>query len=475
MQTNLRKTKIVCTIGPASSSEEMLEKLINAGMNCARLNFSHGDYAEQSEKIENIRKVNKKLGTNIAIAIDTKGPEIRLGDMGKGVSFESGDIVTVTPEEVVGTKEKFQINCPEMFDDVSVGSRILMDDGKVSMDVIKKNEDGTLQCRIFNSGVLKTKKSANVPGAKLTMPFISQKDENDIRFAARNDADFIFASFVRRKDDILEIRKILEEEGNNNCEIIAKIENQEGYDNAKEILEVADGIMVARGDLGVEVSFELVPVYQKHLISLANDAGKPVITATHMLESMIHNPRPTRAEASDVANAVLDGSDAIMLSGESASGDYPVEAVENMSKLAFNAEKMLDYHKYVNKASYLTHRTMNEAIGIAVAESCLTLSNVSSVMAFTETGGTPKRLCRFRPAAPIIAATNSARCARKMAIYWGVYAKLDFDITDSVFYDVTAQRLADDLGLEKDSIIIITCGWKTGHGNTNTMRFLEVD
>ena len=471
----MRKTKIIGTIGPACESPEVLEALIKAGMNCARLNFSHGNHAEHLDRIRKIRQANSKLGTQVGIAVDTKGPEIRLGDMGDGVEFTKGDIVTVTKENIMGSKEGFQIQCPELFNDVEIGSRILMDDGKMSMEVLEKLENGDIKCRIRNSGILKTRKAANVPGAKLTMPFISEKDAKDIRFAAKNDVDFIFASFVRRADDVRQIRELVHQEQNYNVEIIAKIENQEGFDNLDEILKVADGVMVARGDLGVEVSFSAVPMYQKSIIQRCNYVGKPVITATHMLESMMHNPRPTRAEASDVANAVLDGSDAIMLSGETAAGEYPVEVVETMADIAERAENMIDYRHYINATSYLTSRTKNEAIGIAIAESCLTLDNVSCVMAFTETGGTPKRMCRFRPMLPLIAATNSTRTARKMSIYWGVYPELDFDITDADLYDNTAQRIAHRMGLPKDSTMIMVSGWHAGHGDTNTMRFLDVD
>lgn len=471
----MRKTKIVCTIGPACEDQETLENLIRAGMNCARLNFSHGTHAEHLVRMRKIRNANSKLGTQVGIAVDTKGPEIRLGDMGDGVEFVTGDTVTVTKEPIVGSKEGFQIQCPELFNDVEIGSRILMDDGKMSMEVIEKLKSGEIKCRILNSGLLRTRKSANVPGARLSMPFISEKDEADIRFAAKNDVDFIFASFVRRADDVIQIRNLLHDEDNYNTEIIAKIENQEGYDNLDEILKVADGVMVARGDLGVEVSFSAVPTYQKSIISRCNYVGKPVITATHMLESMMHNPRPTRAEASDVANAVIDGSDAIMLSGETAAGEYPVEAVKTMADIAERAELLIDYRKYISVSSYQTSRTKNEAIGIAIAESCLTLDNVSCVMAFTETGGTPKRMCRFRPMMPLIAATNSTRTARKMSIYWGVYPELDFDITDADLYDNTAQRIAKRLNLPKDSTMIMVSGWHAGHGDTNTMRFLDVD
>ena len=471
----MRKTKIVCTIGPASESMEMMEKLVNAGMNVIRLNFSHGDFEEHGNRIKNIRKVNEKLGTNVAILVDTKGPEIRVGIMENGgVDFKTGDLVTITSEEVIGTHDRFQIVCPELFCDVEPNTKILVDDGKLTMTVVEKKGNDFV-CRIENNGPIKTKKGVNVPNIKLSMPFISVKDEADIRFAAQHNADFLAASFVRRAEDINEIRKILAEEGNTTMEIISKIENQEGFDNLEEILEASDGVMVARGDLGVEVSFQLVPMYQKEMIRLANYMGKPVVTATHMLESMTGNPRPTRAEASDVANAVMDGSDAIMLSGETAAGQYPVESVQTMVKIAEATEQILDYQKYVRRNSEQTHRTVNETIGIAVSESCLALDNVSCVMAFTETGGTPKRLCRFRPKAPIIAATNSRTTARRMSLYWGVYPVLDNDILDADLYDETASRIANKLNLAKGSKMIITAGWRAGHGNTNTMRITEVE
>ena len=471
----MRKTKIVCTIGPVSESMEMMEKLVKAGMDVIRLNFSHGDYKEHGDRIKTIRAINEKLGTHVGVLADTKGPEIRIGTMENGgVEFKTGDLVTVTVDEVIGTKEKFQIVCPELFEDVDVDTKLLVDDGKITMTVVER-VGNDLVCRIENSGIIKTKKGINVPNIALSMPFISEKDDADIRFAAKNDCDFLAASFVRRASDIQEIRKILAEEGNDHMEIIAKIENQEGFDNLEEILEASDGVMVARGDLGVEVSLQLVPMYQKEMIAMANRMGKPVVTATHMLESMTGNPRPTRAEASDVANAVMDGSDAIMLSGESAAGLYPVESVTTMATIADATESILDYQKYVLRNSEFTSRTINEAIGIAVSESCLTLDNVSCVMAFTETGGTPKRLCRFRPKAPLIAATNSEHTARKMSLYWGVYPVLDNDIIDADLYDETASRIAAKLDFPKGSKMIITAGWRAGHGNTNTMFITEVE
>ncbi|MEI7667766.1 MAG: pyruvate kinase, partial [Erysipelotrichaceae bacterium] len=320
---NIRKTKIICTVGPASESAEMLEKLAIAGMNIVRLNFSHGDQQTHGNRIELIRKLSQEKGFNLAIMLDTKGPEIRCGEMENDcLNFVTGDIVKVVREVVLGNNERFHIDCVEMYNDVKPGNIILIDDGKMKLTIIEVNP-GVLTCKVENSGVIKTKKGVNVPNVTLSMPFISDKDDSDLRFGCKMDVDFIAASFVRRAQDVTSIKKILKEEGKPKIQVIAKIENQEGYDNLNSILEVADGVMVARGDLGVEVSTQLVPIYQKKIIKRANEVGKPVITATHMLESMTANPRPTRAEASDVANAVLDGSDAIMLSGETAAGEYP--------------------------------------------------------------------------------------------------------------------------------------------------------
>ena len=470
----MRRTKIVCTIGPASESEEMLEKLYHAGMNMARLNFSHGTHEEALKKIKRIHKINKKNGWHIGVMLDTKGPEIRVGKMENDrVDFEKGDIVKLVNEDVVGNKERFQVMCPELFNDVKAGNKILINDGKLTL-TIRDVEPGVITCEVFNPGPVQTRKGVNAPGVVLSMPFISKKDDEDIRFGAKNGVDFIAASFVRRASDVKAIRRILHEEGHDEIEIIAKIENQEGYDNLNAILSVADGVMVARGDLGVEVSLNLVPLYQKHIIATANKMGKPVITATHMLESMVNNPRPTRAEASDVANAVFDGTDCIMLSAESASGNYPVEAVKTMASIAEECERQFPYDTYLAGAITNSNRTMNDAIGISVAESCLSMQNVSAVMAFTETGGTPKRLSKYKPYAPIIAATNSLETCRRMSLYADVYPVYAPDITDKDLYDQTAQKIAKDMKLPIGSTYILCAGYHVGHGNTNTMRFCEV-
>ncbi|MDO4378361.1 MAG: pyruvate kinase [Erysipelotrichia bacterium] len=470
----MRRTKIVCTIGPASESEEMMTKLAVAGMNVVRLNFSHGTHEEHLRKIKLCKKINAKNNWHLGIMLDTKGPEIRVGKMENDrVDFVKGDKVKVVKEDVIGNKERFHIDCAELYDDVQQGTRVLINDGKLTLTVLEKDEEGFM-CEVYNSGPIMTRKGVNVPNVKLSMPFVSEKDDSDLRFGARNGVDFVAASFVRRAEDVQAIRNILDEEGHPEIEIIAKIENQEGYDNLESILKVADGVMVARGDLGVEVSLQFVPIYQKNIIKIANKMGKPVITATHMLESMVSNPRPTRAEASDVANAIFDGTDCIMLSAESASGEYPVEAVKTMATIAEECEKNYNYQRYLERAIDDSTRSMSDAIGISVAESCLTMQNVSAIMAFTETGGTPKRLMKYKPCAPIIAATNSLSTCRKMAIYSNVTPVYAPNIVDSDLYDITASQVAKQMKLPVGSTYIITAGWHAGHGNTNTMRFAEV-
>ncbi len=470
-----RKTKIVCTIGPAIDSYEMIKKIINAGMNVGRLNFSHGNPEEHKKRIEMIRNTAKELNRYIGIMADTKGPEIRTGMFEEGkAEFKTGDHVRILKEEIMGNKEAFHISSPELFDDIEVGDFLLIDDGKMRLTVIKKSE-GEFTCVINNSGVIKSRKGVNVPNVKLSMPFISKKDDEDIRFACHNKVDMIALSFVRRKEDVLAVREILKQENSENIELIAKIENQEGVDNINSILEVADGIMVARGDLGVEVSTQLVPIYQKKLIQKANEVGKPVITATHMLESMMASPRPTRAEASDVANAILDGSDAIMLSGETAAGEYPIEAVLTMDTIAKTVEDIIPYEERLQKAIKSSHQTTNDAIGIAVSQTVLTLPKAEVIIAFTETGGTAKRMCKFRPGVPIIAITDSIETCQRLSYYWGVFATIGENITDLRYHDELAIRVAKDFGFKKGATLVITSGWGQKHGSTNTMRIIDIE
>lgn len=468
-----RKTKIICTIGPVSESQEMMEKLVQTGMNMIRLNFSHGDYEEHGNRIRNIRAVDKKMGCNTAILLDTKGPEVRLGDFeNKEEHYEKGDIVTIVREKIMGTHERFHIQCPEIFDDVEVDGTILIDDGKVRLTILEKRE-GELVCRIENPGVLKSRKGCNLPGVKLSMPFVSEKDEADIRFGCQQNVDYIAASFTRRKEDVLAIREILKSEGKEDIQIIPKIENQEGFDNLEEILEVSDGVMVARGDLGVDVSLELVPIYQKQIIKIANAMGKPVITATHMLESMQGNPRPTRAEASDVANAILDGTDCIMLSGESAAGLYPIEAVHTMDTIAKAIERIIPYKERLKAAVKTSKRTKNDALGISVADTVLAM-DVKAVIAFTQSGTTARRISKFRPKAPVVAVTFDEKTQRSLAANWGVTAVLSEVANNQNNECELARNIAKSLGIGIGETIIIVAGYPVGCGATNTMKIIEV-
>lgn len=468
-----KKTKIVCTIGPASESKEVLTKLVEAGMNIARLNFSHGSYEEHGNRIKLIREVAKETGKPIGILLDTKGPEIRLGDFENGgCQFNEGDIVTIVKEDVLGNHDRFTIRCPEVFNDVKVGDHILMDDGKLKVTIQKVNKD-ELSVRVENPHFLKSRKGCNLPGIILSMPFISAKDEADIRFGCSQDVDYIATSFTRRKDDALAIRKILIDENKDKIQIIPKIENQEGFDNLREILEVSDGVMVARGDLGVDVSLELVPIYQKKIISVANEVGKPVITATHMLESMQENPRPTRAEASDVANAIMDGTDCIMLSGESAAGNYPVESVQTMTKIATAMDKMIPYKERLKAAVKSSKRTLNDAIGISAADTALAV-DIKCIVAFTQSGNTVKRLAKFRPSAKIIGVTFDEVTQRSLLPVCGVDPVFS-PIQNTKENDVDlARNIALGAGYKPGDLIIIVAGYPVGSGNTNMMRIATI-
>ena len=468
-----RKTKIVCTIGPSTESPEMLVKMANAGMNVCRLNFSHESQEAHLERINRIRQVEKDSNCKFSILLDTKGPEIRTGVFVNGQeTYEKGDTVTLVREPIEGTKERFHIQCPEVFDDVEVGGCILIDDGKVRLTILEKRP-GELFCRVENPGTIKNRKGCNVPNVKLSMPFISAKDESDIRFACRQNLDYIAASFTRRKQDILDMRKILQEEGNDHIQIIAKIENQEGYDNLDEILSVSDGIMVARGDLGVDVSVGLVPIYQKAMIRRANELGKTVITATHMLESMQNNPRPTRAEASDVANAVLDGTDAIMLSGESAVGSYPIEAVTTMVKISSALEEILPYRERLDKAIATSRKTKEDAIGIAAADSCMSL-DAAAIICFTSSGNSVKRIAKFRTKAPIIAVCFEKEVERSLALLWGVTTYLS-DVQNTQLNECElARKIAKEHGIKVGETIVLVAGYPQGTGATNTLKIIEV-
>ena len=474
MKHLFKKTKVVCTIGPASENVETLTKLAEAGMNIARLNFSHGTHEEHLARIKMVRQVSEQSGINLGVALDTKGPEIRLGNFVNDTeNYEIGEIVYIEKAECQGTHERFHIQVPELFDDLKSGNDILINDGKMRLTVLE-NTGNELKCRVDVAGPISSHKGCNIPGVKLSMPFLSEKDESDIRFGCQNDVDFIFASFTRRAADVNAIRKICIEEGKPYINIIAKIENQEGYDNIDSILEAADGVMVARGDLGVEIPTMLVPVYQKHIIRQANIVGKPVITATHMLDSMTHNPRCTRAEASDVCNAVLDGTDGVMLSAESAAGDYPVEACETMSEIAEEAEKILPYRERLDWLKTTSNKTVQDAVSIAISDATLTLDNIGAIVAFTQGGTTARRISKFRPNVPILAVTFTKNTQRKLESYWGVIPVLS-DVQNTMTNDDDlASLFAKDYGVKKGQLIIISAGYPTGEGSANMMKIVEV-
>ncbi|KKB42166.1 pyruvate kinase [Bacillus thermotolerans] len=469
----MRKTKIVCTIGPASESPEMLEKLIEAGMNVARLNFSHGNHEEHAQRIKHIRQAAEKLGRTIGILLDTKGPEIRTHEMENGfIELSAGNQVTVSMKEVLGTPERFSISYSGLIDDIQVGGKILLDDGLIALEVTGIDKDqGEIHTKVLNSGTLKNKKGVNVPGVSINLPGITSKDAEDIKFGIEQDIDFIAASFVRRASDVLEIRELLENYGADSIKIIPKIENQEGVDNIDSILEVSDGLMVARGDLGVEVPAEEVPLVQKQLIRKCNSLGKPVITATQMLDSMQRNPRPTRAEASDVANAIFDGTDAIMLSGETAAGMYPVEAVQTMHNIAKRTEKALNYSELLSARSKVKDQSMTDAIGRSVAHTANDL-DVKAIITPTESGHTARMISRYRAKAPIVAVTSNERVSRSLALVWGVYPYIGPKVkTTDEMLDLAVERsLQSDL-VKHGDLVVITAGVPVGEsGTTNLMK-----
>ncbi|EOS56309.1 MULTISPECIES: pyruvate kinase [Paenibacillus] len=471
----MRKTKIVCTIGPSSESLENIKKLIMAGMNVARLNFSHGDFEEHGNRIKNIRQASAELGKSIAILLDTKGPEIRTGKLKEEpIELVQDEFITLTTEEILGDKNRISITYKDLPGDVEVGSTILIDDGLIGLTVV--DIQGTeIKCRIVNGGTIKSKKGVNVPGVNISLPGITEKDANDIKFGIEQGIDFIAASFVRKASDVLEIRQLLEQHNATHIQIISKIENQQGVDNLDEILEVSDGLMVARGDLGVEIPAEDVPLVQKRMIEKCNRVGKPVITATQMLDSMQRNPRPTRAEASDVANAIFDGTDAIMLSGETAAGKYPVESVLTMSRIAEKAESALEYREIFVKQSNAQQTTVTEAISQAVANSALEL-NAKAIITSTETGYTARMVSKYRPKAPIIAVTTEDQTLRRLALNWGVTpVKGDIASTTDEMFD-KAMKGGLDSGLVKEGdLVVITAGVPLGRsGSTNLVKIGQI-
>ncbi|MEK3766956.1 MULTISPECIES: pyruvate kinase [Paenibacillus] len=472
----MRKSKIVCTIGPASESLENIKKLILAGMNVARLNFSHGDFEEHGARINTIRQASKELNKTVAILLDTKGPEIRTGKLEvEPIELVQDEYLTLTTEEILGTQDRISITYSELPNDVQVGSTILIDDGLIGLTVV--DIQGTeIKTRIVNGGTIKSKKGVNVPGVNISLPGITEKDTNDILFGIEQDIDFIAASFVRKASDVQEIRELLEKNNASHIQIISKIENQQGVDNLDEILEASDGLMVARGDLGVEIPAEDVPLAQKLMIQKCNVAGKPVITATQMLDSMQRNPRPTRAEASDVANAILDGTDAIMLSGETAAGKYPVESVLTMSRIAEKAESALNHHEIFMKQQTAQETTVTEAISQSVAISALDL-NAKAIISSTVTGHTARVVSKYRPKAPIIAVTTQERTMRQLSLVWGVTPVFGQVASSTDELLETAIKGGKDSGLvQTGDLVVITAGIPLGRsGSTNLVKVSTIE
>lgn len=470
MNTPIRKTKIVCTMGPNLFEKHLIAPLMKAGMNVARFNFSHGTYETHQHYYDEVCRIRDELGLPVATMLDTKGPEIRVRSFKNGrVTLQNGQLFTLTTDEVEGDEERVSITYKELPQDIAVGSSILIDDGLIGMQV-ERIDGADIVCRVLNGGMVSNNKGVNIPNAHLSMPFISEKDHQDILFAIKNGYDFIAASFTRCADDIMQIRHILQENNCHTINIIAKIENMEGVENIDEILRVVDGVMVARGDLGVEVPLEDVPSLQKKLIQRGIAAGKPVITATQMLDSMIKNPRPTRAEATDVANAIYDGTSAIMLSGESAVGAYPVEAVETMVRIALRAEADMDYIRRFSRDTSASTDVTN-AISHATVTSAHDL-NASAIITVTKSGSTARILSRYRPACVIVGCTTEKHVWRQLALSWGTVPLMiaEESNTDDLFEHAVDAAVQNGL-VHDGELVVLTAGVPLGiSGTTNLMK-----
>ena len=466
----LRKTKIVCTLGPASQTEEIVTEMALAGMNVARMNFSHNTYADHKLRMDLVKKVREKLGLPIAILLDTKGPEYRIKTFKNGkVILNEGDTFVFTADEIEGDETKVSVNYKGLANDLNKGDKILLNNGLLSFEVVDTTESDVI-CKVTIGGELSDRKSMSFPNKTLKQVYLSEQDKQDILFGIENDIDFIACSFVSCRQDLLDVKEFLKANGGEDISIIAKIENRSGVDNIDEICQECDGIMVARGDMGVEIPFEELPAIQKKLITKCRLLGKRVITATEMLESMIQNPRPTRAEISDVANAVYDGTSAIMLSGETAAGKYPVLAVKTMARIAKNTEDNIHYEKRFltrefkikNTVDAISHATNGMAIDIGA----------KAIAVCSLSGGTARMVSRFRPAVPIIGITTSEKTWRRLALSWGVIPMMceSFNSTEVLFYSV-AKITKETLGLQKGDKIVMTAGVTNGQsGNTNLIK-----
>jgi pyruvate kinase len=465
------KTKIVCTLGPATDNIETLKDLIKAGMSVARLNFSHGSHEEHKVRVDMFRQAVKELGVPVGLLLDTKGPEIRLRKFEKGeVELKTGDSFTLTIDEVVGTEEIVSVSYKGLPGDIEKGSRILIADGLVELKVTSKT-DKNIDCVVINGGAIGDNKGVNVPGATISMPFLSERDKLDLKFSVDNDFDFIAASFVRGPNDIKDMKKLLDDFGGGFIKIIAKIENRDGVRNIDDIVHISDGVMVARGDMGVEIPFEELPSIQKDIIKKCGIAGIPAITATQMLDSMIRNPRPTRAEITDVANAIYDGTSALMLSGETSIGKYPVDTVKVMAKIAAKTESDIDYIKRFNNTHITVSRNITNAISQATCETAHSLG-AAAILSLTKSGHTARMVSKYRPACPIIAMTVLPKVYNQLSLSWGVFPVLTEEkyTTEEIFEQSIIKAEETDL-IKNGDLIVITGGFPAGiSGATNTLR-----
>lgn len=472
----MRKTKIICTLGPSSDSESIIKSLISTGMDAARFNFSHGTHESHLALLRKLKTVRDNMGAAVATILDTKGPEIRLRRFSQGqATLREGELFTLTTEEIIGTDRRVSVSYENLHNELASGNRILIDDGMVEL-VVQEITGRDICCRVENGGSISNNKSINIPDVNIRLPALTPQDREDLRFAVEQDFDFVAASFVRTAQDVQDIRAWLDQCGGQEIQIIAKIENRQGVENLSEIIDAADGIMVARGDLGVEIPACEVPILQKRMIAETIRQGKPVITATQMLDSMIRNPRPTRAEVSDVANAVFDGTSCVMLSGETANGKYPVESVATMAETLLAAESATDYWAEFRKIGYRGARDISEAITHACCLTALDLS-APAIITATQSGYSARNICRFRPACPIFAMTTTERVRRRLAISWGVYPFLvgNVDSTDQLF-TLCVQRAREAGVLLPGQTAVITAGTPIGvGGSTNLIRVQQVE
>ncbi|HHX36444.1 MAG TPA: pyruvate kinase [Clostridiaceae bacterium] len=471
----MRKTKIVCTIGPATDDETILQKLIQQGMDVARLNFSHGTHEEQLQRVNLIKRISREENRPVAILMDTKGPEIRTGRFKDGGCYLNPDSeVWIRSEEILGNEKEFSVTYKYLAQDLKPGNLVLIDDGLIELRVLETTSED-VRCHVVNGGHVSDRKGINLPNVRVHLPALTDKDVEDIEFAIENDFDFIAVSFVRRATDVYHVREILEKNKGEFIQLIAKIENQEGVDNFDEILDASDGIMVARGDLGVELKAQHVPIIQKQMIEACYSKGKPCITATQMLDSMMRNPRPTRAEVSDVANAIIDGTSAIMLSGETAAGKYPLQSFAMMNEIACSTEDSIDYWEFFRTGRHAAAPSSAPSVTNAVSHACCTTAmdvKAKAIVAVTIGGRTARMMSRFRPECPVIAPTTSERCLRQLSLSWGVVPILSDEIytTDELF-EAGMQRALDTGLVAEGDVVVISGGTPVGvSGMTNTLK-----